>query len=174
MADEGYGAEAVWDATLLGLTPGRTYRVEFIVHDGDQNKAGGDCGEGCTKAFIPASPSAISKAGLRQDGKETQKVLPAEYSLRQNYPNPFNPSTELRFELPEASVVKLTVYNILGQEVATLVNGVVEAGFQSVVWNTENSNGKSFASGVYLYRLKATSVSSGRQFADFKKMVLIK
>ena len=164
------------DALLAAgaIQQGHVYRVQFMVHDGDQNKVGGDCGEGCTKASIPGSLSAVSMTAVKQGEKEAQSVLPAEYSLAQNYPNPFNPSTELRFTLPEASVVKLTVYNILGQEVATLVNGVVEAGFQSVQWNTENTGGKSFASGVYLYRLKATSVKSGRQFTDFKKMVLVK
>jgi hypothetical protein len=177
LTNQGYGAECIWSIdTLIAhgqMIAGHVYRCEFIVHDGDQNKAGGDCGEGCTKAAIPG-PSAIAGTVTKQGEKEAQSVLPAEYALAQNYPNPFNPSTQLRFELPEASVVKLTVYNVLGQEVATLVNGVVEAGFQSVTWNTENSNGKSFASGVYLYRLKATSVKSGKQFTDFKKMVLIK
>ena len=177
LTNQGYGAECIWSIDSMvahgQMIPGHVYRCQFIVHDGDQNKVGGDCGQGCTKAAIPG-PSNIPKAGMKQGGNEAQSVLPAEYSLAQTYPNPFNPSTELRFNLPEASVVKLTVYNILGQEVATLVNGVVEAGFQSVTWNTENSGGKSFASGVYLYRMKATSVKSAQQFTDFKKMVLIK
>jgi hypothetical protein len=177
LKNEGYGAECTWSIDALvaagKMIPGHVYRCQFIVHDGDQNKVGGDCGQGCTKAFIP-TPTNVAGTVLRKNGEETQNVLPVQYALQQNYPNPFNPSTELRFDLPEPSVVKLTVYNILGQEVATLVNGVVEAGFQSVEWNTGNTSGKSFASGVYLYRMKATSLKSGKQFTDFRKMVLIK
>ena len=77
------------------------------------------------------------------------EVVPAKYELDQNYPNPFNPSTEIKYNLPGASRVTLNVYNIIGQQVANLVNGEVEAGFHSVTFN-----GSNLPSGTYIYRLQ--------------------
>jgi hypothetical protein len=76
--------------------------------------------------------------------------LPREFVLRQNYPNPFNPSTSIRFGLPVRSFVTLTVYNMLGQQVAMLVEGEQDAGLHEVVFDASG-----LASGVYLYRMKA-------------------
>jgi hypothetical protein len=76
--------------------------------------------------------------------------MPTEYLLKQNYPNPFNPSTTIRFQLPERSYVVLKVFNVLGEEVATLVNEVVEAGSRWVEFDA-----KGLASGLYIYRLQA-------------------
>jgi hypothetical protein len=89
--------------------------------------------------------------------------LPDSYSLAQNYPNPFNPATRINFSLPVASNVRLSVYNILGQQVALLVNGNLSAGQHSVQFN-----GRNLASGVYIYRLEAGS------FVAQHKMVLLK
>lgn len=91
------------------------------------------------------------------------KVLPKEYSLSQNYPNPFNPSTVIEFALPKDAHVKLEVYNILGQKVATLVDEVRPAGYHSV-----KLDGTNLASGMYLYRLAA-----GQQ-TFLKKLLLMK
>jgi hypothetical protein len=86
-----------------------------------------------------------------------------EYALHQNYPNPFNPETSITFDVAEASQVMLTVYNPLGQTVATLVNGTVEAGRHSVSFDAAN-----LPSGLYFYRMDAG------QFSAIKKMVLMK
>jgi hypothetical protein len=94
---------------------------------------------------------------------EVNVGLPTEFSLSQNYPNPFNPSTTINFALPKTSNVKLTIYNALGKEVATLVNGVMEAGNHSAVWNAANN-----ASGMYFFKLEAGN------FTSTKKMMLIK
>lgn len=94
--------------------------------------------------------------------------LPIAYALEQNYPNPFNPDTEIGFALPAASQVEITVYNVLGQTVNTLVNDYMEAGTYSVRWDGTNSDGSSVSSGVYFYRIQADG------FNKTKKMMLLK
>ncbi|MDP3831067.1 MAG: T9SS type A sorting domain-containing protein, partial [Ignavibacteriaceae bacterium] len=85
------------------------------------------------------------------------------YTLNQNYPNPFNPSTTINFSLAKAGNVKLTVYNLLGQEVKSLMNGVMEAGNHTVPFDASNLN-----SGVYLYKIESGS------FVQVRKMTLMK
>ncbi|MFC1558709.1 FlgD immunoglobulin-like domain containing protein, partial [candidate division KSB1 bacterium] len=80
--------------------------------------------------------------------------LPSDFKLSQNFPNPFNPITNIRFQLPEASKVTLKIYNILGQEIKTLVNKNMDAGFHSFKWQGTNDRGIKVASGVYIYRIK--------------------
>ena len=106
----------------------------------------------------------IDNDGKYEYSKEVEvEVVPREINLLQNYPNPFNPVTEIKFTLPEATRVTLRVYNIIGQEVVSLVNGVEEAGFHSVKFE-----GSNLPSGTYIYRLQAGS------FVQTKKMVLLK
>ena len=95
-------------------------------------------------------------------------ALPEAYLLDQNFPNPFNPTTEIRFSLPKSALVKLEVFNVLGQQVAILVDNYMGAGLHSVVWDGKNSSGSSVASGIYLYRLTAGD------FTEVKKMSLLK
>jgi photosystem II stability/assembly factor-like uncharacterized protein len=92
---------------------------------------------------------------------ETDEVN--SFNLSQNYPNPFNPSTTISFSLPQSGNVKLTVYNLLGEQVAELVNGFREAGVHSINFNAENFN-----SGVFIYKLEANGVVQSR------KMTLVK
>ena len=89
--------------------------------------------------------------------------LPTEFTLNQNYPNPFNPTTVINYDIPEATNVVLTVYNMLGQKMTTLVNENKSAGRYSI-----NFDATLFSSGVYIYRLEAG------QFVSTKKMMLIK
>ena len=97
-------------------------------------------------------------------------LLPKIFELEQNYPNPFNPTTTFRYALPTDSKVTLKVYNVLGQVVASLTDGVGSAGYQSVEWNASN-----VASGLYFYRIEATSISNpSKMFTQVKKMVLLK
>ncbi len=90
------------------------------------------------------------------------------YSISQNYPNPFNPSTKIRFTVPVSSSVKLIVYNVLGKEVARLVDRSMPTGSYTVDWNAVN-----FASGVYFYRVVAEG-NDGSRFINTKRMILIK
>lgn len=93
------------------------------------------------------------------DGK-----IPTEYALFQNYPNPFNPSTTIKFTLPEQSFVELRIYDILGREVATLVNEELAAGYHSAKFSNKN-----LTSGIYIYRIKIEN-----KFNSAKKMLLVK
>jgi len=93
---------------------------------------------------------------------------PSNYLLAQNYPNPFNPETEIRFQLPKASHVVIKVFNTLGEEIQTLVDGRYEAGFHSIRWNGRDKNGNRVSNGVYLYQLQAD------HFSQVKKMSLLR
>ena len=93
---------------------------------------------------------------------------PTRYELFQNYPNPFNPQTKVRYYLPKATWVTLTIYNLLGQRVRTLVDEYQNAGVKATLWDGKNDHLKEVASGIYFYRLKTG------EFNQTKKMVLIK
>jgi len=99
---------------------------------------------------------------------EVDVPAPAVFALDQNYPNPFNPSTMISFRLAVDSKVSLKVFDVLGQEVATLVNTNLAAGGHSVDFDASSLN-----SGVYLYRIEATGIN-GTNFVDVKKMILTK
>jgi hypothetical protein len=94
-------------------------------------------------------------------------MLPGQFTLHQNYPNPFNPSTVIAFELPERADIKLTVFNVLGQTVTTLADGLYSAGHHEITWDGYRGSGEP-ASGVYFYRL----VTEDR--GEVRKMVLLK
>lgn len=93
--------------------------------------------------------------------------LPREYALDQNYPNPFNPETAIRYHLPQSEHVKLTVYNMLGQEIRVLVNEPVTAGSYSVRWDGRDAARQTVASGVYIYKMTAGN------FIAVQKMLLM-
>ena len=127
----------------------------FIYHDFDQN------GVPHIRMESPEfEPVTVALSGLSQSsGPE----VPDVFALNQNYPNPFNPSTEISFGLPVASHVDLTIYNVLGQKVETLVDREMEAGSHTVTWNADK-----VSSGVYFYRITA------KDFTETKKMLMLK
>jgi hypothetical protein len=102
---------------------------------------------------IPATTGVVTESS----------TIPAVYTLEQNYPNPFNPSTTIRFALPHSAVVRLTVYNAIGQEVSTLFEGAREAGTHSIQFDASR-----LSSGVYFYTIDAGA------FRATKKMVLMR
>ncbi len=119
---------------------------------------------------IKSGPGLI----FQVDGKITgispeDKVDNINFNLMQNYPNPFNPSTIIKYQIPNGSFVRLKIYDVLGRELETLVNGWQEAGNHSVVFNSEQIAGKkTISSGIYLYKLQAGN------YMLTKKMILIK
>jgi len=101
-------------------------------------------------------------------GTEEEQSLPKTFALYQNFPNPFNPTTTIAYDLPKATQVELTIYNMRGQRIRTLVQGQQEAGNHQVVWDGRNFSGEPVASGIYLY------VISTPEFRQIKKCLLMK
>ncbi|NOX17592.1 MAG: T9SS type A sorting domain-containing protein, partial [Chlorobi bacterium] len=95
-------------------------------------------------------------------------IIPESFRVSQNYPNPFNPSTVIKYGIPEASFVTIKIYNILGSEIATLVNTELNAGIHQAVWNGRDNLGNKVSSGTYILR-----VTAGNNSAT-KKMLLLK
>ncbi|MDZ7260608.1 MAG: dockerin type I domain-containing protein [candidate division KSB1 bacterium] len=96
------------------------------------------------------------------------KAIPTNYELGQNYPNPFNPETTIKYGLPEKSQVTLKIFNLLGQEVRTLVDGEKEAGYHEVHWDGRDTLGKSVSAGIYLYTIQTGA------FVQTRKMVILR
>jgi hypothetical protein len=113
---------------------------------------------------LKSGESVVISDGTIQKLMVSGEMIPAEYALEQNYPNPFNPSTTIEFSLPEnVNSVKLSIYNVLGEKVAELVNTALVAGRYSYQWNASN-----IATGMYIYELRTD------KFVSVKKMVLMK
>jgi hypothetical protein len=110
---------------------------------------------------------AISKIEIAVSYSEAPE-LPVAYALSQNYPNPFNPSTSIRFSVPEPANVRISVYNMLGQEVRTLFAGQMDRGTRVIEWNGTDNLGRVVPSGTYVYRMTAGS------FVQSYKMMLVK
>jgi len=91
------------------------------------------------------------------------EIIPTQYELSQNYPNPFNPSTTIRFSLPKSTQLKIILYNMLGEKIETISDGMYESGFHKVTFNAIN-----LPSGAYVYRLESN------EFVQVKKLILLK
>jgi len=94
--------------------------------------------------------------------------LPISYKIHQNHPNPFNPVTTIRYDLPEDGLVNITIYDMMGRQISTLVSGQQTAGYNIVQWNATNSFGEAVSAGLYLYTIHAG------EFTQTRKMVLLK
>jgi hypothetical protein len=105
-------------------------------------------------------------------------TVPLQFSLEQNYPNPFNPSTTIEYNVPQSGFVTLKVYDILGTEVATLVNEQIDAGKHKVVFDSQSGEVRNLNSGVYFYKLFVSELqgTDGKlgEFVETKKMILLK
>ncbi|HIN25813.1 MAG TPA: T9SS type A sorting domain-containing protein [Candidatus Marinimicrobia bacterium] len=119
------------------------------------------CIDGDTLTFeIPIVVQVVST--------EPEHFIPEEFSLRQNYPNPFNPVTTLRYDLPDQTHVNITVYDMLGRKVRTILNQQQDPGYKSLIWDATNDYGKPVSAGMYLYQIQAG------EYISTKKMVLLK
>jgi hypothetical protein len=141
--------------SVSGIAHGQRYQWTVSSTDGSLTTASPD-----TFSFVIDIASGVGEGA----------GLPQVFMLHQNYPNPFNPSTMIKFDLPEASLVTIRVYNLLGQEVRVLVaDETMSAGYQEIQFDAS-----SLPSGVYLYRMTAKGTTAENQYSSVKKMVLIK
>jgi len=154
------------DARLIPVNGMRT-PFELMIHDNDGGTWEGQLTLSNTNddnAHQTCEVWSNTWIGDRSTVLETDQDLVAhEFALFPNYPNPFNPVTTIRFSLPEKQYVTLQIYNLIGQEVATVINKELPAGFHNLIWNAEN-----IPSGVYLYRL------ASKEKAISNKMILLK
>jgi hypothetical protein len=115
-----------------------------------------------------SSVGSFSTGNIATGVEPEHQVIPANFVLAQNYPNPFNPTTSITYSIPKDNFVNIKIYDMLGREVATLVNDYKNAGNHKVNWNGEDNSGQKVASGTYIYRITAGN------FVATKKMVLLK
>jgi hypothetical protein len=101
--------------------------------------------------------------------KVNDEVVISGFQLYNNFPNPFNPTTKIEFSVPQKSMVILKVYDILGKEIATLINGETESGIHSVNFNAIN-----LSSGIYFYTIEASSFERGVLYSETRKMLLLR
>jgi hypothetical protein len=126
-------------------------------------------------APLPITIYKFGKANMLIDGVgEKPEARVKEFSLKPNYPNPFNPSTNLAFDIPKNSTVDVSIFNVLGQKIATLVTGQVAAGAHTAVWNGTTQNGSPVTSGVYFARMTARAEGTGEVFTALRKLLLMK
>jgi hypothetical protein len=114
------------------------------------------------------SSVASFNTGNGVTGVEENNIAPSNFFMAQNYPNPFNPSTNIKFGIPTSTNVKVAIFNMLGQQIKVLVNGMLNAGNYNLTWDGTNEAGVKVAGGAYIYRITAGN------FVDTKKMVLLK
>lgn len=128
----------------------------------------GSASAGCVVLTTGFGTYILSRGAVK-DILDPMPGVPAEYSLSQSYPNPFNSSTTILYGLPATSMVRLTVYDVLGRNIATLYDGEQAAGFQRLTWIAPVSTG------VYFYRIDATSVQNPeRRHVRVLKMLVLK
>ncbi|MBD3386736.1 T9SS type A sorting domain-containing protein [candidate division KSB1 bacterium] len=96
---------------------------------------------------------------MTHDVVSTTVTAPKEYALEQNFPNPFNPETTIKYKVKEAGIVNISIYNMAGQLVRTLVNRQMKPGSYDLVWNAKDNNGQHVSSGTYFYRMQANNFS---------------
>lgn len=169
----GFGptCEDGWEAAGYGqnytYTPSSTenyfqlkLRVTDTKGDADETTEFIDVGYHCGGI---SRPQQAQKQHSRSAGASLVADVPDAYALDANYPNPFNPSTQIRFALPEATLVSLVVYDMMGREVTRLLDRTVEAGVHQVTWSADD-----LPSGTYVYRLET------RDFAQTRIMTLLK
>tara|TARA_B100001750_G_scaffold51373_1_gene39079 strand:- start:9 stop:626 length:618 start_codon:yes stop_codon:yes gene_type:complete len=110
----------------------------------------------------------IDEGALEELNIKNNKALPERFTLHQNYPNPFNPVTNFDYDLPEDAMVNITVFDMMGKVVRTLVNDQQSAGYKTLQWNAMSNSGQPVSSGLYIYTIQAG------EFSKTRKMILLK
>ncbi len=150
--------------------PGKSNGYKYMHNKTELSKSWFNKG-GIAYTFYPEDTTIINSI------EEITAIQPENYYLSQNYPNPFNPSTKIKYKITaspksspkERTFVRLIVYDILGNEIATLVNEEKSAGTYEVEFS-----GKGLSSGIYFYKLEVGASTSSTTFVDVKKMILLK
>ena len=149
-------ASPVWTASNSGLANVRTDMLQIRSSD----------------SFVIAATHGrglFSTTGFAaQASVQEEFFTPEKFVLHQNYPNPFNPTTTIKYELYQSSQVKISVYDMLGRFVKTLVNSTQDPGVKTIQWDATNEQGNRVSAGVYIYKLKAGD------FMETKEMILLK
>ncbi|NQT96128.1 MAG: choice-of-anchor D domain-containing protein [Candidatus Marinimicrobia bacterium] len=109
-------------------------------------------------------------------GAEDEARIPSEFALHQNYPNPFNPITTIQYDLPQRSNVQITIYDLLGREVTTLISETQEVGYKLVQWNATNNQGQPVSAGMYFFQIRVNDLDSNGagNYTHTRKMILLK
>jgi len=164
--DEGSSA---WTSLGSSQTQWHTFHDDFTFNELKVAVSqGSESTENIIIVYVPYG-------GLFKDGESKNSPIPEQFSLQQNYPNPFNPTTEIRFALPENSHVTVSIFNVTGQKIRTLVDGQRAAGYHSLSWDSKNGFGKKVVSGIYIYRIHAQPDQVGVQpFESVRKMTLLR
>jgi hypothetical protein len=121
-----------------------------------------------SRLFINDQPVAQPTNAHLEFYQTSLVAIPDQFNLEQNYPNPFNPETQITYHLPEASDVVLKVFNLLGDEICTLVNAKKEAGIHYMTWNGKDANGREVSSGVYLLKIQAGNFQMNRKMVKLQ------
>jgi hypothetical protein len=165
----GQDIDSVWDFVLVGdERPGKAFGLT-VVYAGDLNgdtdneiliSSYGDSGYPGKIFIYTSGPTSI------EDSPGEEKLR--DFQLKQNYPNPFNPETVIEYVLPENSEVNISVYNILGRHIKTLIDEYQTTGYKRVTWDGKDQARREVSSGVYFYRLKTNTI------VEVKKMLLLR
>jgi len=151
--------DGFWYFTIVGNENGEA--ISFKMYDGDIYESAETITFSNDETLgTPDNPITITMS--------TGANTPTTYNLSQNYPNPFNPVTVIAYQLPTASNVEISIYNIKGEKIRTLVNENREAGMYKVTWNGKDNNNNAVSSGIYFYRIITNN------YSDTKKMILMK
>jgi hypothetical protein len=131
--------------------------------------------------ILAAGTNGIASANIYKFGankldevKKENPATPLTFGLLQNYPNPFNPSTTIKFDIQKTALADLSIYNVLGQRIATLVTGQLTPGTYSTVWNGLTDNGMQVASGIFFVRMSARVDGASEPYVALRKLLLMK
>ena len=128
---------------------------------------------------VTLTEKEVTNKGLVSVGLVESMGIPHEFALGQNYPNPFNPVTRFQVDVPYQSTVEVSIYDVLGRKIATLMQGVQDAGYHTMEWNGHDGQGLQVPTGMYFMRMTATVAGSGNEkdeqpFSSVRKIMLMK